>query len=242
MGNYVRDNMAIAPFATLTVSDPDMHVLTVIVTITNGIHRGDFTVGSRTGWVRTIKGSDIVYSRTFPTAVNIGSIAQAAVRGLKFQPRKNAITPGLTETTTFVVSLNDGIAAVVSDGTTSVVSRSVNDRPTGQARTYQVRVNAVLRVSAAAGLLRGAHDRDVGQHLRARLFRGPDVGTLALNPDGSFRFVPPTGFLGRVTFTFRVFDGQSYSQPITIAINVVMPADPRARLGLRLAFPEVLVT
>lgn len=219
----VNDNARIAPFATLTVTDPDTHVLTVIVTIGNGARRGDFTAGSRTGWFRTIHGNDIVYSRTFPTAANIGATAQTAVRSLRFQPRTNAIRPGLTETTVFSVSANDGIAAVVSDSATSVVSKSINDRPTGVASLYRAPLNAALQVSAAAGVLRGARDRDVGQRLVAQLYRGPNVGSLALNADGSFRYLPPRGFFGRVTFQFRIFDGRSYSDPITVTLDVGAP-------------------
>lgn len=236
-GQAVNDNAVIAPFATLTVTDPDMHVLTVIVTIGNGINRGDFTAASRKGWVRTVRGRRIVYSRTFPTAANIGTVAQVAVRALRFQPRTNAITPGLTETTIFTVSANDGIAAAVSDSITSVVSKSVNDRPTGLAGVYGVRVNGALQVSAADGLLRGASDPDVDQHLRARLFRGPSVGSLTLNPDGSFRYVPPMGFLGRVTFQFRVFDGLRYSEVVTVALDVGVPRGLPA-LGYMPAIPD----
>lgn len=235
----VNDNATLAPFATLTVSDPDQQVLTVIVTIKNGVNRGNFTAASRVGWVRSTRGRHVVYSRSFPVAANIGSVAQTAVRALRFQPRTNAIAPGSTETTIFTVSLNDGIAAPVSDSATSVVSRSVNDRPTGQPNSYKVRVNTALQVSAAAGVLRGARDADVGQRLSAMLYQGPSVGSLTLNSDGSFRYVPPTGFLGRVTFQFRVFDGLAYSQVITVAIEVVVPRDLPTMLG---PFPIALPT
>src|SRR5262245_60504252 len=123
-GQTINDNAAISPFATLTVTDPDHQVMTVIVTIGNGVERGKFTAASSAGWTRTTSGSDIVYSRTFPSAADIGTVAQAAVRALRFRPRTNAIAPGFTETTSFSVLLNDGIAAPAVDDTTSVVRRS----------------------------------------------------------------------------------------------------------------------
>src|SRR5262249_40831747 len=167
-------------------------------------------VASRAGWTRSISGTDIRYTRNFAAAANIGSVAQAAVRALVFQPRTNALAPGKTEKTTFTVSVNDGVAPAVANSTTSVVSTSVNDLPTGVAATYTVRNDAVLTVSAANGVLRGARDKDVGQRLSARLYKAPARGTLTLNADGSFRYVPPRGFVGKLSFQYRVFDGLGY--------------------------------
>jgi len=215
----VNDNATIVPFTNLTVNDPDRQVMTVIVTISNGINRGDFTTTSSAGWLRTVNGLDIVYSRTFHSAANIGSVAQAAVRALRFRPRSNAILPGMTEATTFTVSLNDGVALPIIT-TLSVVSRSVNDPPQGLAGLYTATTNNALEVPATAGVLRGTRDSDAGQTLSARLYSGPTVGSLTLNANGSFRYVPPRNFLGRVSFQFRIFDGVGYSQGIVVVIDV----------------------
>lgn len=215
----VNDNATIAPFATLVVRDPDCQLMTVIVTIGNGTHRGDFTTASSAGWTRSTSGRDVIYGRSFPMTANIGSVVQTAVRALRFQPRTNAIAPGSTEGTAFTLSLNDGIAPI-STSTTRVVSRSVNDRPTGLASYYEVKLNSVLQVSTAAGVLGGATDADFGQRFRARLYRRPNAGSLQLNSDGSFRYQPPKGFVGPVAFQFRIFDGLSYSQLITVALDI----------------------
>jgi hypothetical protein len=40
------------------------------------------------------------------------------------------------------------------------------------------------------------------------------------NADGSFVFTPAPGFTGDVTFTYRIFDGIDYSDPVTVTISV----------------------
>jgi VCBS repeat-containing protein len=55
--------------------------------------------------------------------------AQTAVEGLKFVPTANRVAVGSTETTTFTIKVNDGVAPVVSNSATTVVSTSVNDSP-----------------------------------------------------------------------------------------------------------------
>jgi hypothetical protein len=48
----------------------------------------------------------------------------------------------------------------------------------------------------------------------------PAHGTLALAPDGSFRYTPRRGFLGRDEFFYRASDGAVRSQRMTVTISV----------------------
>ncbi len=60
------------------------------------------------------------------------------------------------------------------------------------------------------------------------LVAGPAVGTLTFNADGTFSFVPPTGYAGVQTFTFRVTDpwGDSDIGEITLDIaQTIVPPD-----------------
>lgn len=126
----VNDNATISPFSALTVTDPDTQSMSATVRIQDGVLRGDFTGASSSGWTRTEVGNHIDYSRTFASGANIGATVQAAIRALVFDPRENAITPGATETTAFTVSVSDGVAPVVTDTNTSVITTSVNNVPT----------------------------------------------------------------------------------------------------------------
>ena len=72
---------------------------------------------------------------------------------------------------------------------------------------------------AESGLL--ANDRDAnGDPLTASLVDGPQQGTLALQPDGSFAYTPNPGFHGVDTFTYKANDGQVDSNLATVTIAV----------------------
>jgi VCBS repeat-containing protein len=115
----MNDDSTKAVFSSLTVIDPNTQDLFARITITNGTMRGDFTAASTAGWTRKLgSGGNIVYERFFGAAANNGANVQAAIRALIFQPRSN-VPVGTTETTSFTVFVNDGLANV-TDGTTSV--------------------------------------------------------------------------------------------------------------------------
>jgi hypothetical protein len=126
-GQTMNDNQTKAVFSTLTVSDPDMQSMNVIITIPNGVSRGDLTSGSATGWTRTVVGSDLRYNRFFAATANIGATVQSAIRALVFQPRTN-VPIGTTETTGFTVFLTDGLANTTNSAT-SVITTGVAPRP-----------------------------------------------------------------------------------------------------------------
>ncbi len=111
---------SVAPFKTLTVSAPDQESILVTVTILNGVNRGDFTAAP-SGWTRTVVNSNIVYTQTF-SGVDVGSLIQASLQTLTFQPRPNAVSG---EKTLFTVGLSNGIP---SDGvlTTAEISTKVS--------------------------------------------------------------------------------------------------------------------
>ncbi len=123
----INDNEMKAVFTTLTVSDPDTQDLLATVTISNGVNRGDFTAASTTGWTRSVSGTNIIYSRYFASASNIGAAAQAAIRNFVFQPRNVAV--GTSENTAFTVTVKDGNGVVVTNSITSVITTGVAPRP-----------------------------------------------------------------------------------------------------------------
>ncbi|WP_026012120.1 Ig-like domain-containing protein, partial [Singulisphaera acidiphila] len=52
----------------------------------------------------------------------------------------------------------------------------------------------------------------------------PTHGTLTLNSNGSFTYVPTAGFIGTDTFTYQAFDGTTLSNIATVTITVLAPA------------------
>ncbi|WP_406698130.1 Ig-like domain-containing protein [Singulisphaera sp. Ch08] len=59
-----------------------------------------------------------------------------------------------------------------------------------------------------------------GTPLTAEVVNGPTHGTLRLNADGSFTYVPNAGYLGNDSFSYRNTDGVNFSNPATVVIAV----------------------
>lgn len=140
----VHDDATIAPFAGLTLSEPDTQDQFVRVTIINGTNRGDFTPRSTAGWTKIINGYDIVYERYFATRANIGAIVEPKIQGLMFQPRANVIPPTRTELCDLSLFVNDGLANTIA--TTRIATISRNDVPqiNGVRTTATVSDNTVV--------------------------------------------------------------------------------------------------
>lgn len=92
-----------------------------------------------------------------------------------------------------------------------------NVAPVCSADSYTTPWSQVLTV-AAPGVLINDSDAN-GDTLTALLESGPARGSLTLNADGSFSYTAPQGFVGQVSFVYRVFDGQLSSNCVA-TINV----------------------
>jgi len=102
-------------------------------------------------------------------------------------------------------SSNDGSSAATAPPV------AVND-------VYSVGQNAVLNV-ASKGVLTNDTDAD-GDSLTAHVVTGPVHGTLSMNANGSFTYVPTTNFNGSDSFTYQAFDGSASSNVATVGITV----------------------
>ena len=61
------------------------------------------------------------------------------------------------------------------------------------------------------------NDADLeGEQFTVSLTEGPDSGTLTLNENSTFTFVPAVGFSGEVEFTYEVTDGENISNSTSI--------------------------
>ncbi|MCH8042671.1 MAG: tandem-95 repeat protein [Planctomycetes bacterium] len=104
-----------------------------------------------------------------------------------------------------------GIATVTID----VVSRA----PTANDDTYRVDEGGSLVVAASNGLL--ANDADPqGAPLLAAVVDNPQHGTLTLNDNGSFIYLPERNFFGTDRFTYVASDGEFLSNIASVTITV----------------------
>ncbi|MEE8451772.1 MAG: Ig-like domain-containing protein [Thermoguttaceae bacterium] len=117
----------------------------------------------------------------------------------------------------FTYRANDGLAdSNVATVVFTVDSR--NDVPAVDSDDYRVIEDGTLQVDAP-GVLIGDVDAD-GDAMTVAPVDGPLHGTLWLEPDGSFRYVPQTDFFGTDRFTYRADDGVAASDPATVTITV----------------------
>ena len=124
---------------------------------------------------------------------------------------------------------------VVFDGSTEVTVFQNRDQlpedntdPDAVGETYSVAPGGSLIIDAAAGVLSNDTDADEDP-LTAFILEGPRNGTLVLNDDGSFEYVPDEGFEGEDSFTYLVRDDAFGSSVATATIMVETPNnDPDA--------------
>ena len=151
-----------------------------------------------------------------------GSASVAADGSFTYQP-----VAGFTGVDSFTYSAGDSLA--VSTGTVFV---NVGDvAPLALADSYVVDASSTL-VVPAPGLL-GNDTASSGAALAAQLIQEPAHGSLSLTADGSFTYVPDSGFTGSDSFTYAASDGLQSSSPAQVSISVLAtgPAEA-ARLAL----------
>ena len=122
----VNDNASVNLFSTLTITDPDLDPLTVTVAL-DVAAKGVLTAASLAASGFSTADGGLTYTHA---AFANAAAAQTEIRKLVFDPTDNRVSPGLTETTTFTVRVSDGVAPLVTNNTTTVVSTSINDEPT----------------------------------------------------------------------------------------------------------------
>jgi hypothetical protein len=125
----------------------------------------------------------------------------------------------------FRYTISDGQGGT-STGIVAVTVIDRNDPPAGFADSYRFNEDTTLLV-AAPGILSNDTDQE-SSTLLAELFSPPSHGTLNLNADGSFSYVPSANYFGPDSFVYRVGDGNLFSGPTTVSITVDPVSDPPA--------------
>ncbi len=125
------------------------------------------------------------------------------------------VAPAVGGNYTFTYLVNDGAA---DSPTAATVTIQVNGAPTAAADSYSVVEDNTLTVNSPGVL---ANDSDPeNQSLTAVLVAAPANGSLTLNANGSFSFIPASNFAGVTSFSYKVSDGVRESSPATVTITV----------------------
>src|SRR2546426_5116585 len=132
----------------------------------------------------------------------------------------------------FTYKANDG-QADSAPATVNITVTPVNDPPGTSGAvvaddSYTTPEDTTLTV-IAPGVL--ANDGDVdGDPLTAIVVSNPTHGSLTLNSDGSFTYIPALNYNGPDSFTYKANDGQADSAPATVNITVT-PGKEARRVG-----------
>lgn len=166
-----------------------------------------------------INDSDIdgdVLQASLVSGPSSGTLTLRADGSLSYRPAANF--NGLDS---FTYRVSDGLAFsnVVS---VQLTVNSVNDAPTAVPDYYAVDENGSLR--ADAGVLSNDFDVD-GDTLSVTLTTAAAHGTVSLNANGSFTYVPTPGYDGLDSFSYTVTDG-TLSAVGTVSITVVPVVPP----------------
>ncbi len=101
-----------------------------------------------------------------------------------------------------------------------------NESPEGVGDAYSTPITEPLTVTTLNGVL--ANDTDFeGDGLVAELVSGPlpTHGNLdEFNADGSFTLTPDMAYTGVITFTYRLYDGYDYSDPVNVTVTQTNPS------------------
>jgi len=100
-------------------------------------------------------------------------------------------------------------------GSVFITVNPVNDAPVGVDDSYAVPEDTTL----GGNVLDNDTDID-GDDLSASLVSGPSHGTLTLNPDGTFTYVPDENFNGSDSFVYEVSDTDGLTDTATVTISV----------------------
>jgi PKD repeat protein len=130
---------------------------------------------------------------------------------------------------TFTYRVNDGaVESGIAVVTIQVVP--VNDAPVAVNDEYSTDEDTSL-VIAPPGVLFNDSDTE-GDLLSAVLVDDTTHGTLLLENDGSFTYIPDADYNGSDGFTYRVYDGAAYSNVAVVPITVAPVRDrPVANAG-----------
>jgi streptogramin lyase len=127
----------------------------------------------------------------------------------------------------FTYEANDG----VTNSNIALVHLTINAlAPVANNQSYSTGSNESLNVPATGVLANDTDPQDLP--LQAILVDAPSHGSLTLNTDGSFTYIPNTNYYGPDSFTYVADDELAQSSPATVTLAVI----PRAPIASDLEF------
>jgi hypothetical protein len=130
------------------------------------------------------------------------------------------LTLGSAGEQTLTASYEGNGAFEPSSGQATHTVTAPNTQPVAAADGYVAPAGGLVALEVPApGVLGNDSDPD-GDPLQASVVTPPAAGTLELAADGGFRYTPPVGFLGEVSFSYQATDGRGGQATATVTITV----------------------
>ncbi|GGG05039.1 hypothetical protein GCM10010924_37030 [Rhizobium wenxiniae] len=208
---------------TVTISDGQGGTTTATVTI-DVSPVNDAPIGSDGSITVT---EDVAYPGQLPAATD--PEGSAVTYGVGSQPLHGTLTVNPNGSYTYTPAANyngtDSFTYTVSDGTATstytiaITVTAVNDAPIGSGASISLNEDTPFD-----GQLPAATDAE-GDEVAYELIAGTTNGTVVVNDDGSYRYVPNANYNGPDSFTFRVTDGTNFNTyTVNITVNPVNDA------------------
>jgi len=198
--------LTVAASNSVPMAEPDQFVTTknvaLIVGANGGILANDFDPDGGT------------LSAMLVASTSHGTLSLNANGSFSYTPASN-----FAGSDSFSYRATDGEATSPVTLVNITINPSPNSVPTSPPDQYITTKNTPLNRTASGGVLANDSDAD-GDILTAWLVTSVSHGTLALNGNGSFNYVPAPNFSGTDSFSYRAFDGRATSAVAAVTIVV----------------------
>ena len=225
MSNYLIDGVGTAAQTTAVVTCSNNHIVLGPYLAAEASGANDWDTSTATG----------VYGNQFNsawraggsengTALNTDDVLtrDASVIDVFFAPASNYTwTPGdYDHDLPYDLRPIIGRTGALGGGVVGAIDDAVNETPVVIAHTYTATSGVLKSVNATSGVLAGSSDAD-GDTLTATVVDDVSHGVLVLNTtDGSFDYTPNITYVGTDTFTYKAWDGTTFSNVSTATLNV----------------------
>jgi len=214
----VTSNAATVTITVTPVNDPP-------VAAGQGVTTAEDTTRAVTLSATDVEGDALTYA--VASAPAHGTLSGTAPN-LTYRPATNYNGPD-----SFTFTAGDG-QAISAAATVSITVTPVNDMPVATDDAYSMSEDTTLSIPAPGVL---GNDTDIESAvLTTRVLESTVNGTLTLNANGSFVYVPRANFSGLDVFYYYAVDGQGASTYATVVITVTAVND------LPVAAPQSVTT
>jgi len=143
---------------------------------------------------------------------------------VEFDPTTGSLTgtptaDDLGTTTGIVITATDSRGDSASLGPFAIEVRSLSEAPMAVADSYSLQEDMPLLINAP-GLLGNDIASSPDDNLAARLTADVSHGSLVLNPDGSFNYIPDTNYSGEDAFSYQAVEANVTTNNAAVSLSI----------------------